>query len=212
MPSQEAGSNPAPGSSSGSADRQAQDAQRARATSPPRTEQELAQVRKSSQVKVKVTPQAKAAPSNPRTRLFSITTCSHLPKLGAFDDSDPPFVGPPSTSPLGPEVCCILHPCPACSSSRTAVAPLNGSQKSGLNGSHSPGRPGLTHRVPAYIMCYAMYNLQPLANKQSRPSGISPGKKDASISSVRILHDQHAVNRLGLPVASSEPSRFDGAR
>lgn len=46
MPSQEAaGSNPAPGPSSGAADRQAQDAQGAGATSPPRTEQELAQVR-----------------------------------------------------------------------------------------------------------------------------------------------------------------------
>lgn len=54
MPSQEAGSNPAPGS--GSADRQAQDAQGAGATSPPRTEQELAQVRTR---RIKVIPKQK---------------------------------------------------------------------------------------------------------------------------------------------------------
>lgn len=50
MPSQEAGSNAAPGSSSG---RQAQDAQGTGETSPPRTEQELAQVR---------TPKSKSPP------------------------------------------------------------------------------------------------------------------------------------------------------
>lgn len=133
MPSQEASSNAAPGSSSGSTDRQAQDAQGAGGTSPPRTEQELAQVR---------TPKPKSPQSNsntvkpPRTRLFSITTCSHLPKLGDLDDSDPRSWAPFDFS-QDPEFYCILHPCPALQQHEldAAVAPLIGSLRSGLNGS-----------------------------------------------------------------------------
>lgn len=95
MPSQEAGSDPAPGSSSGSADRQAPDTQRAEATSQPRTEQELAQVR--TRKSIVIPNQAEVA--QPKTLALGYfpqprVRTSPSPKLDALDDSDPRSWGP----------------------------------------------------------------------------------------------------------------------
>lgn len=156
MPSQEAGSNPAPGPSSGATERQAQDAQGAGPTSPPRTEQELVQVRTrksmSSPSKSSTVNLALGYFPQPRVRI-SPAGC-----LGRFR---PPVRGAPFDFSQDPEVYCTLQPCPTCSSTSTVVAPLNGALSAVA---WSPGLPPL-HRVPAYIMCYAMCNFQPLANK-----------------------------------------------
>ncbi|KAI7787115.1 hypothetical protein LA080_001207 [Diaporthe eres] len=114
MPSQEAGSNPAPGPSSGAAERQAQGAQGAGAgaTSPPRTEQELAQVctRKSmsSPSKSRTVNLALGYFPQPRVRIF--------PELAVSDDSDPPFAGPLSISPK------TLRSTASCNHARPAAA------------------------------------------------------------------------------------------
>lgn len=114
MPSQEAGSNPAPGPSSGAAERQAQGAQGAGAgaTSPPRTEQELAQV---------CTRKSMSSPSKSRTvnlapGYFPQPRVRISPELAVLDDSDPPFAGPLSISPK------TLRSTASCNHARPAAA------------------------------------------------------------------------------------------
>ena len=119
MPSQEAGSNPAPGSPSGTPARQAQEAQEtqqgAAATSPPRTEQELAQVRMRTK---QSHPQAHAAQQQATLALgyFPQPRVCIFPSWTPFDDSAPRSWG----------FFRVLR--------RLVVAPPNGSQRSGPDG------------------------------------------------------------------------------
>lgn len=128
MPSQEAGSNPAPGSSSGSADRQSQDAQgTGAATIPPRTEQELAQVRTRES---KLSPKQEAARSTLALGYFPQPRVRVFPKMAASTTQTPrswPFF---RLSPKNLRSAASCTHVPARSSTGSAAAPLNGPQKS----------------------------------------------------------------------------------
>lgn len=91
----------------------------------------------------------------------------------------------------------------------SSCAPLNGSENAAWTSCHLVWSHGLPHCTvsPQHIRCYAVCSLRPLANKQSRPSGTSPGKKDSSMSSARLLRGRRAASHL----AWSELSRLDGA-
>lgn len=150
MPSQEAGSGPAPGTSSGAGDRQVQDAQGgAGPTSPPRTEQELAQVRTR---KSKSSP-SKSSAVNARLALgyFPQPRVPISPRLAGWTPwaIQTPVRGASFDFPQDPELYCI----PACSSTSSVVVPRNGSQKPSLNCSlaRRPVAP-----VPAlyYVLCH----------------------------------------------------------
>lgn len=128
MPSQEAGSNPAPGSSSGSADRQSQDAQGAgAATIPPRTEQEMAQVRSRES---KLPPKQKQHGQTSHSAIFHNHVFASSPGWPPSTTQTPRswLFFRLSPKDLRPAASCTHVP--ACSSTGGAAAPLKGPQES----------------------------------------------------------------------------------
>lgn len=156
MPSQEAGSSS--GSPSGSADRQAQDAQAAGATSPPRTEQELAQVRTPKSMS---SPQQKQHTRPSHSAIFHNHVFASSPSRTPLTIQTPRSWGPPRFS-QDPEVYCITHPCPVGSSTGAVAAPVLLSTAPRMRPElpvTSSGRPAF-HIAPCPRTCQVLCHVQ----------------------------------------------------